>query len=156
MFWLCLVIAAPTGSEFKLYCLIPLQCWSDFASSSPLPQTVCYIVWSLDNVDLTLPCHCRSHRKYVILFDPLTMSIWLCLVIDAPTEGMLYCLIPGQWPSDSASSSPLPQMVYYLVWSLDNVDLTLPRYHRSHRTYVIILLNPWTISVWLCLVLPLP
>ena len=109
--WLCLVVAAPTGSE--LYCLILLQCRSDSASSSS-----------------------TFHRRYVVLFDPWTMTIWHCLA--APTEGgMLYCLqrlIPGQCRSDSTySPSPLPQKVCYIVLSLDNDDLTLPRHRRSHR-----------------------
>ena len=106
------------------------------------------------NVHLTLVCSRHSHRMYVILFDPWTISIWLCLVVTAPLERMWFCLI------------------------LQNIDLTLPCSDCSNRAYVIsfdaaqyqsdstvfshfhrtfvILFDSWTILIWLCLVLVTP
>ena len=117
------------ATERMSSCLIPWQRCSDPASSSPLPQGG---MWSclmpiLFNSDVTL---CRAHRIYVILFDPRTMSIWLCLVVAAPTGSELYCLILLQCRSDSASSSS-----------------------TFHRRYVV-LFDPWTMTIWHCLAAP--
>ena len=143
--WLCRILAIPTAS--MLSCFIPGQCRSDSASPSPLPQTVCYIVWSLNNVDLTLP-H-RALPQKVICYLVWSLNNF-DLTLTAPSDRMLYCFIPWQCRSEPVSSSPLPQImpvqcwcdslprtqtVCYLVWFLDNV-LTLPRHRRSHREWV--------------------
>ena len=138
---------------------ISSQYWCDSAAVS-CPQNVCYLVWSLENVDLTLRL-LHSRRAYVILFNDCTMLMWLytaptermfsCLIwsldnVDlTPTGSMLYCLIPEQCRSDSEStcSLSLPQKVCYF-WSLDKIDF----HHRSHSMYVI-LLNPCTMSILL-------
>ena len=97
---------APTERMFS--CLI----WSLDNVDLTLPQGVCYIVWSLNNVDLTpsLPVHHLSHRKYVT-FDPWTKLIF----IIAPTACMLYCSIPAQCRSYSTIFSSLKQGVCYIV-----------------------------------------
>lgn len=98
---------APTERMFS--CLI----WSLDNVDLTLPQGVCYIVWSLNNVDLTpsLPVHHLSHRKYVTTFDPWTKLIF----IIAPTACMLYCSIPAQCRSYSTIFSSLKQGVCYIV-----------------------------------------
>ena len=123
------ILVAQTGS--MLYCLIPVQCRSDSASFSLLPQPVCYLVWSLDSIHLTLPRHRRSHRKYVILLNTWTMLIWLRHILSAPTARMSSCLIPGQcW-----------------FW--------LCRILCSHSLYVI-LFDPRPMTISLCLVVAIP
>ena len=115
---------------------ISSQYWCDSAAVS-CPQNVCYLVWSLENVDLTLRL-LHSRRAYVILFNDCTMMMWL---YTAPTERMFSCLI---WSLDNVDLT-LPQGVCYIVWSLNNVDLTpsLPVHHLSHRKYVTTF-DPWT------------
>ena len=146
-FWLCLIIAAPSGR--MLYCLMrTMLMWCD---SLPLPQNVCYLVWSLENLDLILPRHRRSNRRYIILFDPWTISIWLFLVITAPTEGILSRLKPGQFRSDSSSSAH-SYRTYVILLNLIPGQCWYISLYRPPRTYVI-LFDFWTMSLWLYLVI---
>ena len=62
LIWVCLVITTPTVC--MSYCSILGQCDLTLL----LPQKVCYPDLISDNVELTLPRHYRSHRKYAILF----------------------------------------------------------------------------------------
>ena len=168
--WLCLVIAYLTEYG-TLYCLIPGQCqWSDSASSSPIPQGVCYTVWCLDNIDLTLPCHLRSHslQKVCYLVWSLDNVDLTLLHHHRSHRKYVYCLIAGQCRSDSASSLSLKQDVCYIVWWTISiwlwlvitthwhtgrmsyclipgqcVDLTLPRHHPHTGRMLFYLISGW-------------
>ena len=131
-----------TPTERMSSCFISGKwCRSDSASSS-IPQGVCYTIWCLYNVDLTLPRHRRSNRRYIILFDPWTISIWLFLVITAPTEGILSRLKPGQFRSDSSSSAH-SYRTYVILLNIIPGQCWYISLYRSPRTYVI-LFDFWT------------
>ena len=112
------------------------------AAVSPRPQTVCYLVWSLD---LTLTSSSlTSCRAYVILFNGLHHADVTLFI--RTIEGMLSCFDLWTIQFDSASSSLLLlQSVCYLVWSLDDFNMFLLRPHCcSYRTYVIFyLMQTW-------------
>lgn len=164
------------------------QFWSDSASFLPLPQDVCGPIWWLiisiwlwfvlaaptgcmwcylmtHNFDLTLLCpHLLFPQSVCSPIWWCTILNWLCWVLATPTESTWSRLMLAQFGSDSASFSPLRQLVRDSIWwrtisnwlclvltaptgrmwsylMMHSLDLTLLRSRRSHSLYAILFDN---------------